>query len=215
MSDRYYIQLETDFIQKLKKVRKAPNGYIYSDILFRIYFFNHEQKIFPADSEMFATISEHTVEEVREAFGLFKKEGILKYVDSETYFELQKEDFLKGEYKAPKARTKKKDVTKDAYSKRDIDSLINQQVEELKSFWTEYVEMRKKIKKPISVTGMERAIAHLDNLADEYCRENIGASALETKQKILQNSIDNAYQGLFQLKYKPKENFDLDDVEDI
>lgn len=185
-----YLQLNSDFLEKLKKI----NNYSYSDILFRIYIFNHEQDILPENSALFAAISEHAQEEVEQALKTFKEEGIFTVISQDEYFDLQLEDFSRGRYECPNSRKRSTPV-----KKLTTKSLIEEQPEDLQDDLRQFVDMRA-MTKAITPTGLKKALAHLDTLAKEYMEEHPYADDLEVRKKIVEQSTEHMWLGFYQLK---------------
>jgi len=200
----YFIEIDKDFAEKLGKI-KTENRYTYSDILFRIYLFNHEQSMIPADSEMFSAITGHTKSEIIDAIHYMDEHNILKIVTEREYFELVKEDFLQGKYKAPKAKTSKSQKrSKTGYTKIELKNVIEGQPTDLQDALWQFVEMRKAIKKPISASTLEKTIHKVENLAKDYLGfkkvpENNG-EFVDIEKQIVEQSVDHAWQGVFELK---------------
>lgn len=61
----------------------------------------------------------------------------------------------------------------------------------LKEIWPFYLEMRKLIKKPATINAQESIIQKLEKLAPGRPEDQV---------KIVQQSIDNSWQGVFELK---------------
>lgn len=79
---------------------------------------------------------------------------------------------------------------------RTIDDIIAEQKEELQEPLREYVKMRKAIKKPITTHGLELALKRLSELTDDT----------DKAVKIINQSVMNSWQGLFELKSENKTN---------
>lgn len=79
---------------------------------------------------------------------------------------------------------------------RTINDIIAEQKEELQEPLREYVKMRKAIKKPITTHGLELALKRLNELTDDT----------DKAVKIINQSIMNSWQGLFELKPENKTN---------
>lgn len=79
---------------------------------------------------------------------------------------------------------------------RTINDIIAEQKEELQEPLQEYVKMRKAIKKPITTHGLELALKRLNELTDDT----------SVAVKIINQSIMNSWQGLFELKSENKTN---------
>ena len=79
---------------------------------------------------------------------------------------------------------------------RTINDIIAEQKEELQDPLREYVKMRKSIKKPITTHGLELALKRLSELTSDT----------SVAVKIINQSIMNSWQGLFELKPENKTN---------
>ena len=79
---------------------------------------------------------------------------------------------------------------------KTINDIIAEQKEELQEPLREYVKMRKAIKKPITTHGLELALKRLNELTDDT----------SVAVKIINQSIMNSWQGLFDLKSENKTN---------
>lgn len=79
---------------------------------------------------------------------------------------------------------------------RTINDIIAEQKEELQEPLREYVKMRKSIKKPITTHGLELAVKRLSELTSDT----------SVAVKIINQSIMNSWQGLFELKPENKTN---------
>lgn len=74
---------------------------------------------------------------------------------------------------------------------KDKDKDMDKEKSEFEKKVDAYIEMRKKIKKPITDEGLKLMYSHLEKLAPNN---------IETQIKILEQSIFNSWQGLFPLK---------------
>ena len=94
----------------------------------------------------------------------------------------------------------KQNKTKKEKYKKEIELFVNENFEneELKNTIYEFIKMRKEIKKPISLKGLQILVNKLNKLA----------STDEEKIEILNNSIMNNWQGIFELK-KEKSNLEV------
>ena len=79
---------------------------------------------------------------------------------------------------------------------KTINDIIAEQKEELQEPLREYVKMRKAIKKPITTHGLELALKRLSELTSDT----------SVAVKIINQSIMNSWQGLFELKPENKTN---------
>lgn len=79
---------------------------------------------------------------------------------------------------------------------RTIDDIISEQKEELQEPLREFVKMRKAIKKPITTHGLELALKRLSEITSDT----------SVAVKIINQSIMNSWQGLFELSPSNKTN---------
>lgn len=89
-----------------------------------------------------------------------------------------------------------KDKKEKEEKEKTINDIIAEQKEELQEPLREYVKMRKAIKKPITTHGLELALKRLNELTDDT----------DKAVKIINQSIMNSWQGLFELKPENKTN---------
>lgn len=94
----------------------------------------------------------------------------------------------------------KQNKTKKEKYKKEIELFVNENFEneELKNTIYEFIKMRKEIKKSISLKGLQILVNKLNKLA----------STDEEKIEILNNSIMNNWQGIFEIK-KEKSNLEV------
>ena len=89
-----------------------------------------------------------------------------------------------------------KDKKEKEEKEKTINDIIAEQKEELQEPLREYVKMRKAIKKPITTHGLELALKRLNELTSDT----------SVAVKIINQSIMNSWQGLFELKPENKTN---------
>lgn len=89
-----------------------------------------------------------------------------------------------------------KDKKEKEEKEKTINDIIAEQKEELQKPLQEYVKMRKAIKKPITTHGLELALKRLNELTSDT----------SVAVKIINQSIMNSWQGLFELKPENKTN---------
>lgn len=89
---------------------------------------------------------------------------------------------------------------KKAATTTEIDKVINEKIQddEIKANFYEFIKMRKTIKKPLTTKGVELAIQKLYKLSN----------VKEEQILILNNSIMNNWQGLFELKPEDKKQLE-------
>lgn len=106
MSDNrkyYYLKLKDNFYESEEMVilQSMPEGYIYSDILMKLYLksLKSEGRLMlkehiPYSPEMLATVVRHPVALVREALMIFKNLGLVEVLDNGAIFMLEIQNFI-------------------------------------------------------------------------------------------------------------------------
>lgn len=145
-------------------------------------------------------------DKTRTFLNLLENEGILKVNSTTKGTMLTIVNYSFYEYEPPRDYTTKPQQLIDESSKKipkqkkDNDTIINAYTEnqELKNSIAEFIKMRKNIKKPLTDKALTLILNKLDKLS---CND-------KEKVEILNQSIMNCWQGVFELK-KPygKENF--------
>lgn len=122
--------------------------------------------------------------------GIYTSNGIQKRIASVSK---ERSDAILRQKEDSKAKGKKRKV-KDCPDY----SANNQQTipDHLKEVWPKYLEMRKKIKKPMTEEAVKLAILKLNSLSSDN----------SIQIKIIEQSIFNSYQGLFALKENKRES---------
>ena len=95
MSDNkkyYYLKLKDDFFdsEEIKVLESMDNGYIYSNILLKMYLrsikrdgllvFNER---IPYNPKMIATVTGHNINDVKQALVLFREMGMMEMLSNE------------------------------------------------------------------------------------------------------------------------------------
>ncbi|MFT8392773.1 MAG: phage replisome organizer N-terminal domain-containing protein [Liquorilactobacillus ghanensis] len=91
----YYLKLKDNFFEsdELKILQSQPDGYIYSDILLKMYLKSLQNDgallfrgAIPYSPEMLATVTNHSVGEVKDAIQKFQSLGLVSILDNGTVF---------------------------------------------------------------------------------------------------------------------------------
>lgn len=213
-------------------LESMQDGYLYSNILLKLYLrsLKNEGKLMfndriPYNSNILSQVVRHPVGVVEKAIGIFKEFGLIDILDNGAIYMLDIQNYIgqssteadrqrdyqkriakeKGllalpECKKSNTKTNKKstiktnrkstpeleiDIDKDIEIKKDIKTALERAIDDFKDF-------RKKIKKPMTDRAIELLKTELDKLASDD----------DTKIKILEQSIFNGWQGVFELKKK-------------
>jgi predicted phage replisome organizer len=91
----YYLKLKDNFFEsdELKILQSQPDGYIYSDILLKMYLKSLQNDgallfrgAIPYSPEMLATVTNHSVGEVKDSIQKFQGLGLVSVLDNGTVF---------------------------------------------------------------------------------------------------------------------------------
>ena len=225
----YYLKLKENFFDtdEMKILESMENGYLYSNILLKLYLkaLKNEGKLtfneyIPYDTKMLATITGHNIDVVEKAIAIFKGMHLIEVLDNGTIFMLDMQKLIgsissegvrKAEYREKISLEKKESGTKLGQcpniisnsisnsnsnikeKKDDIDSIIESiEDDKLKNALKEFIKMRKSIKKPLTEYGLELIIKKLNKMSVN----------IDEQVQILEQSIENCWQGLFEVKKK-------------
>lgn len=106
MSDNkqyYYMKLKEDFFdsESMKILQGMKDGYIYSDILLKLYLQSLRQEgrlmyrdIIPYTPEMVATVTRHQVGTVEKAIEIFQRMGFIEILDNGAIYMMDIQNFI-------------------------------------------------------------------------------------------------------------------------
>lgn len=116
----YYLKLKDNFFEseELVLLQSLPEGYIYSDILMKLYLksLKNEGRLMfkdhiPYNLEMLATVVRHPAALVKEALRHFKNLGLVDVLDNGAIFMLEIQNFIgKGSSEADRKRQYRKKI---------------------------------------------------------------------------------------------------------
>lgn len=99
----YYLKLKEGFFdsEELKILQSMKDGYMYSDILLKMYLQSLRQNgrlmyrgIIPYTPEMIATVTRHQVGTVEKAMKLFEQMGLIEVLDNGAIYMLDIQNFI-------------------------------------------------------------------------------------------------------------------------
>ncbi len=99
----YYLKLKEDFFdsEDMKLLQGLKEGYIYSDILLKLYLQSLRQEgrlmyrdIIPYTPEMIATVTNHQVGTVEKAMKIFEQMGFIEILDNGAIYMLDIQNFI-------------------------------------------------------------------------------------------------------------------------
>ena len=230
---KYWIKLEKDFLNssQIKVIKNMQNGkdYIIFYLALMLESTNTEghlrfNELVPYNEEMLASVTDTNVDIVRSAIKIFESLGLIQFLENGTIFlpdvpkRVGKESESAERVRLYRERTKMlqcndnvtncndnkdKDKNKDKNKKKDKDKketydtiLESEKEEEVKECLLDFIKMRKTIKRPLTNRALKMLINKLNNLA----------SNKENKIKILEQSILNCWQDIYELKNKGVNN---------
>lgn len=106
MSDNkkyYYLKIKDSFFETedMKILESMDNGYLYSNILMKLYLKSLKgngrlmfKEAIPYNSKMLATITSHNIDVVDKAIEMFKTLGIIEILDNGAIYMLEIENFI-------------------------------------------------------------------------------------------------------------------------
>jgi len=99
----YYLKLKEDFFdsEDMKLLQGMPDGYIYSDILLKLYLQSLRQEgrlmyrgIIPYTSNMIATVTKHQQGTVEKAMKIFEQMGFIEILDNGAIYMMDIQNFI-------------------------------------------------------------------------------------------------------------------------
>lgn len=229
MSDNkkyYYLKVKENFFDSEQMIilESMPDGYLYSNILLKLYLrsLKNEGKLMfndriPYNSNILSQVVRHPVGVIEKAIGIFKEFGLIDILNNGAIYMLEIQNYIgQSSTEADRQRhyqkriAKEKEIialpeckksnikTNDKSNKKstpeielDIDiELKKESKTALERAIDDFKEFRKKIKKPMTDRAVELILKKLDTLASDD----------DTKVKILHQSIENGWQGIFEFK---------------
>lgn len=228
----YYLKLKENFFEsdELKILESMENGYLYSNILLKLYLkalkndgrltFN---EYIPYNVKMLATITGHNIDITEKALNIFKSMGLIEVLDNGTIYMMNMQQMIgsissegvrKAEYrekiKLEKANGTKlgqcpniisnsnsnlivNNIEKERINKKEktIAEQLKEQPDELKPVLLKFLEMRNKIKKPMTDYAFKLLLNKLEKLSNGF---------EGNKMLILNQSILNVWQDVYELK---------------
>lgn len=231
---KYWLQLKEDWFEEdaIKWLEEQKNGKEYSLFYMKLMCKSIKtngilirqvgKMLVPYNPEALGDLTRTDMDTVIVAMKLLEEIGLVEILeDGAIYIEavsnmigcttisaLKKQEQLKnkkqkdiGWNKGGKNSTKDKDITiikdKDKDKKETYDTILeSEKEEEVKECLLDFIKMRKIIKRPLTNRALKMLINKLNNLA----------SNKENKIKILEQSILNCWQDIYELKNKGVNN---------
>lgn len=99
----YYLKLKEDFFdtEELKILQHMPDGYVYSDILLKLYLISLRndgrlmyKNVTPYTTNVIASLTNHQLGTVEKALGIFKDLGLIEILDNGAIYMLDIQNFI-------------------------------------------------------------------------------------------------------------------------
>ena len=99
----YYLKLKEDFFdsEDMKLLQGMKDGYLYSDILLKLYLQSLRQEgrlmyrgIIPYTSDMIATVTKHQQGTVEKAMKIFEQMGFIEILDNGAIYMMDIQNFI-------------------------------------------------------------------------------------------------------------------------
>lgn len=157
MSDNkkyYYLKLKEGFFDSddMKLLQGMKDGYVYSDILLKMYLQSLRQKgrlmyrgIIPYTPDMIATITNHQVGTVERAMKIFEQMGFIEILDNGAIYMLDIQNFIgQSSTEADRIRNYRKTINAEKSRASAIESVTNDITNDVQMYGRSTPEIRDK-----------------------------------------------------------------------
>lgn len=163
MSDNkkyYYLRLKDNFFDsdELKILESMKDGYLYSNILLKLYLrsLKNDGKLvvnerIPYNSEMLASVTGHQVGTVKQALSMFKELGLIEVLENGAIYMLDIQNFIgKGSTEADRQRLYDRRISEERKQNkltqsRNLEEICKKSTPEIE------IELEKEIEKEIEI----------------------------------------------------------------
>lgn len=191
MSDNkkyYYLRLKDNFFDsdELKILESMKDGYLYSNILLKLYLrsLKNDGKLvvnerIPYNSEMLASVTGHQVGTVKQALSVFKDLGLIDVLDNGAIYMLDIQNFIgKGSTEADRRRAYDRKITQEKEllkieSVRNLREISEKSTPEIEIELEKDIEIEKEIHSSAKSTTTKRKRFEKPTLSQitQYCLE--------------------------------------------
>lgn len=189
MSDNkkyYYLRLKDNFFDsdELKILESMKDGYLYSNILLKLYLrsLKNNGKLvvnerIPYNSEMLASVTGHQVGTVKQALSMFKELGLIEVLENGAIYMLDIQNFIgKGSTEADRQRLYDRRISEERKQNkltqsRNLEEICKKSTPEIE------IELEKEIEKELdtkankSPTKAKRFVKPTLSEIEQYCIE--------------------------------------------
>lgn len=191
MSDNkkyYYLRLKDNFFDsdELKILESTKDGYLYSNILLKLYLrsLKNDGKLvvnerIPYNSEMLASVTGHQVGTVKQALSMFKELGLIEILENGAIYMLDIQNFIgKGSTEADRQRLYDRRISEERKQNkltqsRNLEEICKKSTPEIEIELEKDIEIEKEIHSSAKSTTTKRKRFEKPTLSQitQYCLE--------------------------------------------
>ena len=191
MSDNkkyYYLRLKDNFFDsdELKILESMKDGYLYSNILLKLYLrsLKNDGKLvvnerIPYNSEMLASVTGHQVGTVKQALSMFKELGLIEVLENGAIYMLDIQNFIgKGSTEADRQRLYDRRISEERKQNkltqsRNLEEICKKSTPEIEIELEKDIEIEKEIHSSAKSTTTKRKRFEKPTLSQitQYCLE--------------------------------------------
>ena len=191
MSDNkkyYYLRLKDNFFDsdELKILESMKDGYLYSNILLKLYLrsLKNDGKLvvnerIPYNSEMLASVTGHQVGTVKQALSMFKELGLIEVLENGAIYMLDIQNFIgKGSTEADRQRLYDRRISEERKQNkltqsRNLEEICKKSTPEIEIELEKDIEIEKEIHSSAKSTTTKRKRFEKPTLSQitQYCIE--------------------------------------------
>lgn len=191
MSDNkkyYYLRLKDNFFDsdELKILESMKDGYLYSNILLKLYLrsLKNDGKLvvnerIPYNSEMLASVTGHQVGTVKQALSMFKELGLVEVLENGAIYMLDIQNFIgKGSTEADRQRLYDRRISEERKQNkltqsRNLEEICKKSTPEIEIELEKDIEIEKEIHSSAKSTTTKRKRFEKPTLSQitQYCLE--------------------------------------------
>lgn len=191
MSDNkkyYYLRLKDNFFDsdELKILESMKDGYLYSNILLKLYLrsLKNDGKLvvnerIPYNSEMLASVTGHQVGTIKQALSMFKELGLIEVLENGAIYMLDIQNFIgKGSTEADRQRLYDRRISEERKQNkltqsRNLEEICKKSTPEIEIEIEKDIEIEKEIHSSAKSTTTKRKRFEKPTLSQitQYCLE--------------------------------------------
>ena len=184
----YYLRLKDNFFDsdELKILESMKDGYLYSNILLKLYLrsLKNDGKLvvnerIPYNSEMLASVTGHQVGTIKQALSMFKELGLIEVLENGAIYMLDIQNFIgKGSTEADRQRLYDRRISEERKQNkltqsRNLEEICKKSTPEIEIELEKDIEIEKEIHSSAKSTTTKRKRFEKPTLSQitQYCLE--------------------------------------------